>query len=277
VLLRSVDIGLQQPVMMHDCSITRNYTLILDFPLEFHPKRIVHGSVWYFNTGRPSRIGVIPRHSSSASDILWFEFQPCYVFHVINSWEEGDDIVLHACRLPRITLDDLGVNDESRFVDDKPAPYEFRMNLKSRKTSERPLSPVHCEFPVVNPKTVGRKSRCTFAATFDNAPRTPVFNGVSKLWLNDAGTYDEVGRIEYGANKFGGECTFVPRRDASDEDDGYLMTYVCDESAMTSEFWIMNAKTMDPTPIAKVALPQRVPYGFHGLYVSAEQIAAQHV
>lgn len=41
------------------------------------------------------------------------------------------------------------------------------------------------------------------------------------------------------------------------EDDGYLMTYVHDETANRSEFVVYDARTMAAAPVARVALPQR--------------------
>ena len=37
-------------------------------------------------------VGVMKRNGS-AKDIVWFRGENCYVFHVMNAWEEGDRIV----------------------------------------------------------------------------------------------------------------------------------------------------------------------------------------
>lgn len=42
-----------------------------------------------------------------------------------------------------------------------------------------------------------------------------------------------------------------------------------------SKLHVYDASTMSCTPLATVALPQRVPYGFHGMWVSREQMKAQ--
>ncbi|KAI9851042.1 MAG: hypothetical protein M1838_004568, partial [Thelocarpon superellum] len=80
------------------------------------------------------------------------------------------------------------------------------------------------------------------------------------------------------------EPRFVPRRPSRSEDDGYILTYVFDEAQLdasghapesaTSELWIIDARHMTDV-VAKVHLPQRVPYGLHGNWFSAEEIAAQ--
>ncbi|KAL6715977.1 hypothetical protein ACLMJK_006939 [Lecanora helva] len=81
------------------------------------------------------------------------------------------------------------------------------------------------------------------------------------------------------------EPRFVPRENGTSEDDGWLLAYVFDErSQLTvegelkedakSELWVINAKTMTDV-VAKIQLPQRVPYGLHGNWISEREIEGQ--
>ncbi|KAB8237012.1 carotenoid oxygenase family protein [Aspergillus alliaceus] len=80
------------------------------------------------------------------------------------------------------------------------------------------------------------------------------------------------------------ECSFVPREGGTVEDDGWLVTYVFDESQLDangnapttsrSELWVIDARTMRDI-VARVLLPQRVPYGMHGNWFSEEQVLNQ--
>ena len=80
------------------------------------------------------------------------------------------------------------------------------------------------------------------------------------------------------------ESRFVPRSNGDSEDDGWLLTYVFDESQLNadgecpetarSELWVIDAKTMTDV-VARVYLPQRVPYGLHGNWFSEDQILNQ--
>ncbi|KAI0021163.1 retinal pigment epithelial membrane protein [Xylariomycetidae sp. FL0641] len=80
------------------------------------------------------------------------------------------------------------------------------------------------------------------------------------------------------------EPRFVPRDGSPVEDDGWLLTYVFDESQLkedgecgddaVSELWIIDSRNMTDV-IAKVKLPQRVPYGLHGAWFPEEDIAGQ--
>ncbi len=80
------------------------------------------------------------------------------------------------------------------------------------------------------------------------------------------------------------ESRFVPREDGISEDDGWLLSYVFDESQLgrdgecqpdaKSELWVINALSMTDV-IARIRLPQRVPYGLHGNWFSEEDIQNQ--
>jgi carotenoid cleavage dioxygenase-like enzyme len=59
------------------------------------------------------------------------------------------------------------------------------------------------------------------------------------------------------------------------EDDGYLMTYVHDENRNKSELVVYDARTMSAVPVARVELPVRVPYGFHGAHITEAQLQQQ--
>lgn len=61
------------------------------------------------------------------------------------------------------------------------------------------------------------------------------------------------------------------------EDDGYLMTYVHDDTSGSSELVVYDARTMSGVPVASVQLPQRVPYGFHGTFVTETEFQQQVV
>lgn len=86
------------------------------------------------------------------------------------------------------------------------------------------------------------------------------------------------------------EPRFVPRRAGArvSEDDGWLLTYVFDESQLdddeggggaccddaVSELWIIDARTMRDV-VARVRLPQRVPYGLHGAWFPEDEVRGQ--
>ncbi|KAL9114307.1 MAG: hypothetical protein Q9227_001729 [Pyrenula ochraceoflavens] len=102
--------------------------------------------------------------------------------------------------------------------------------------------------------------------------------------LSSTDPNDPIQAFQLPPNHFAQEPRFVPRKNGLSEDDGWLLTYVFDESQLAidgscppdakSELWIIDAKGMKEV-VAKIHLPQRVPYGLHGNWFSDEQVKGQ--
>jgi len=274
-LVHQVDIDIPKAIMMHDFVITEKHSVFLDFPLEFEPKNMVKGSAFIFNPNRPTRFGVLGRHETK-DKIRWFNFKPGFAFHSFNAWEtvneKGEiEISIIVCRSESINLD-FPISEREVY----PRPHYYRINLTTEETSEKRVSEVECEFPVIHPAFVGRRNQFAYCATFDSK-QSNVFSGIVKFDQSDHrnGSIQEVGQILYGQNRFGGEAVYVPRKNGKSEDDGFLMTFIFDANSDKSHFVVFDAKTMSSKPLVRVVLPQRVPYGFHGLFIEEAKFQAQ--
>lgn len=67
---------------------------------------------------------------------------------------------------------------------------------------------------------------------------------------------------------FASEAPFCPRRAATSEDDGYLVTFTMDVNEDRSECLIFDARSLDRGPIARVRLPMRISSGTHATWSS---------
>ena len=92
------------------------------------------------------------------------------------------------------------------------------------------------------------------------------------MWIGFKGSAEHV---EYGPGRFGGEPIFAPRDGATEEDDGWVIGFVYDENDNSGECVIIDAQNFSAGPVARVKLPQRVPYGFHAAWVPQAGIDAQ--
>jgi carotenoid cleavage dioxygenase len=262
-LLRTVPINLPMGVMMHDFAITQNYTIFMDLPLTFSVERMKRGEpMLMFERDRPSRFGIVPRHGDN-SQIRWFETPSCYIFHTLNAYEDKDEVVLIACRMSSTTI--LGSTNTDSDAD-IPLLHRWRFNLNTGKVHEEKLDDVAAEFPRVNENLLGRPTQYGYAGKMAKS-LLPLFDGVIKYDFNNGKSQTH----EYGKGRYGGEAVFVPRLGATAEDDGWLVTYVYDTGEDSSELVILNAHDVNNQPVARVLIPQRVPYGFHATWVSEEQ------
>ncbi len=261
-LLRTVPIDLPMAVMMHDFAITENYTIFMDLPLTFSPERMQRGEpMMMFERDRPSRFGIVPRFGDN-NNIRWFESPACYVFHTLNAYEEGNEVVLMACRTSSTTV--LTSEDSPSDPDASiPRLYQWRFNLKTGGVREELLDDVASEFPRINENFLGQKAQYGYTGRMTTGS-TPLFDGLIK-YDHQSGKSET---HEFGGGRYGGEAVFVPRARGS-EDDGWLITFVYDTALDRSELVVVCARDMTGEPVARVIIPQRVPYGFHGAWISS--------
>ena len=89
-LVQTEEITVGGPTMMHDFNVTRNNVVFMDLPAVFDLEMAMRGEMpirW--DDDYPARLGVMPRTGSDA-DVTWYEIEPGYVFHPMNSYEDGD-------------------------------------------------------------------------------------------------------------------------------------------------------------------------------------------
>ena len=63
-----------------------------------------------------------------------------------------------------------------------------------------------------------------------------------------------------------GEPVFA--RAGHGEDEGYVLTFVYDAARAASDLVIIDAQNFEKGPVARVQLPRRVPFGFHGSWIA---------
>ena len=266
-LLRTVPIELPMAVMMHDFAITENYTIFMDLPLTISPERMQRGEPpLMFESNRPSRFGIVPRHGDN-SNIRWFETPACYVFHTLNAYEERDEIVLIACRMNSTNVLMSQKDSASALEDSTPKLHQWRFNLNTGTISETMLDDVASDFPRVNENFLGRQTQYGYAGRMAQSSM-PLFDGVIKYDLKSNNSQIH----EFETECYGGEAVFVPHPDGKDEDEGWLITFVYNSKEETSELVVIDAQNVTSEPVARVLIPQRVPYGFHGAWIDEAQL-----
>jgi carotenoid cleavage dioxygenase-like enzyme len=271
-LVHSAEIPLSAPRLPHDMAHTDKYAILMDLSVFPDPVALAKGR-WRsgFHPDVPSRFAVIPRRGTSA-DNRWFEASPCYIYHVVNAWDEDDAVVMIAHRVnPRCFLD--VPPDASEFekmmrnLSMDAELYRYRFDLRTGQTTEEQLDDRNTEFPSIDQRVSGRKGRYGYA--MDIPRRAPLdFAGIVKYDVTDGTSV----RYEMPAGVFCSESPFAPRVGSQGEDDGYLTTFVVDENAGTSELWVFDARELASGPACKLRLPHRVPRGFHACWVSGSEL-----
>ena len=261
-LVQSTEITVNGPTMMHDFAVSRNYAVFMDLPMIFDMEKAMSGGMpicW--SDDYPARYGVMPRNGQDA-DVQWFDIDPCYVFHTLNAHEEGDDIVLRACRIRELWRENTDIGTGDTNPADLPMMWEWRLNRGTGAVSERQLDDRASEFPRVPDALTGLASQYgyTMSQTADGAA-----GEIFKYDMNNDAARS-VHTFPIGHTP--GEASFVPAAGATNEDDGYLLTYVHAAETDTSYLVILDASNIEADPVAEVHLPRRVPTGFHGSWIA---------
>ncbi|MEL7189807.1 MAG: carotenoid oxygenase family protein [Pseudomonadota bacterium] len=254
-LVQEEEIAVKGPTMMHDFCITQSKTVFMDLPVVFDAEERAKGGLGIrHDDDYGARFGVMPRDGNSDA-VHWFEIEPCYVYHALNAYDDGDEVVLEGCRM-------VGYMAKGMVKPPIPVPYQWRLNLKTGAVIERQIDDLGIDFPVVPDALVGQQHQYGYFAQFGQM--APTVEGYHKICAKSGARQSHM--LQDGRQ--GSEARFVPAAGAQSEDDGYLLSYVFDPSTNASELVILNAAQLSDDPIARIHLPARVPAGFHGSWIS---------
>ncbi len=258
VITRTTAVEIPRAVMMHDFAVTARHTVFMDLPVVFDLGSMLRGKgPFVYRPRYGARFGVLPRHGQ-AKEVKWFEAKPCFVFHVLNAHDDGDAVELLACRMGEFpaTLTPPEQMSDRELKQSGSRLYRWRFDLKTGKTKEEEVGDTPADFPRINESLVGRKARYGYLMPLK-------MDALLKYDLAK-GSWQ---RHELGKGRLAGEPVFVPRPGGKGEDDGWLVSYVYDSATKKSEMLVLESRDFTAKPVARVLLPGRVPFGFHGAWV----------
>ena len=253
--------GIEIPnmVMMHDFQVTQNYVNFMDLPVCFDLGALATGMPFKFNRDAGARLGVMPRNGTNA-DVRWFEIEPCYVFHGVNSHESGDTIVMHVSRQPEAFGSS---NDDYAEVG---RLWSWTIDLAKGTVTEQQLDDRPGDFGRVDDRMIGLDARYGYVMAMggEGNAEEPVYG--SAFWKYDLhnGSCQE---HQLGTGVRGAEPVFAPAGENSGEDEGWVISLTHDTNTDESRLLIIDSRDFTGTPTAIVHLPRRVPYGAHGSWV----------
>ncbi|MFK4039779.1 carotenoid oxygenase family protein [Nonomuraea wenchangensis] len=263
------DIPIADAPMLHDFALTERYVVLYDLPVTFSMEHAQKGAPlpYAWNEAHGARLGLLPR---AGGETRWFDVEPCWVFHTVNAYDDGDEVVVDVIRYPK------------RFVDARldaggaPTLDRWRIDTLSGKVSQTRLDDRSQEFPRIDERRTGLPHRYGYTAAarelndivsphdteLEDLPDEAFDNTLIKHDLV-RGTQEA---RQFGRGAYVGEPVFVPEGEA--EDDGYVMTLVNNPDRGAADLVIVSARDFTGEPVATVHLPARVPLGFHGSWIA---------
>src|SRR5262249_33093497 len=101
-LIRTEEVEVAGPVMVHDMGLTETYAIAFDLPVVFNMDAAMAGKSlpYRWDPEYTPRVGLLPRNGSGA-DTVWVDLdEACYVYHPMNAYDDGEgrvvmDLVVH--------------------------------------------------------------------------------------------------------------------------------------------------------------------------------------
>jgi len=263
-LIHSTAVEIPRATMQHDFGVTATRVAFLDLPVVFDIDLATSGALlpfsWKPEAG--ARIGILERGGDGA-DVRWVGFDPCFVFHVMNAFDDGAAVVLDACR-----YDSSFDTKEGQVIGTTlPTLERWRVDPAANRVSTTALDDRTVEFPRIDDAMVGRPYRFGYCAEVSRLTGSDQFVGLVRYDF----VRDEAIGHEFSEHLFPGEPVFVRAPDGRSDDEGWVLSVVYDATTEMSDLYILDASSFTKAPDAIVHLPARVPYGFHGSWIPAER------
>jgi carotenoid cleavage dioxygenase len=252
--------------MVHDFFVTDTHVVFPIFPLTFDIQRAIErGMPLAWEPDKGTHFGVMPR-DGTAADVVWYEMEPRFMFHMMNAWNEGSTLqvdVTAANATQFAPMPDGNMASESDGIKPLFRRWSFDLDGGSNSVAETMLDDLPCEFPRTDDRFSTQPYRHGFAVggrgrelMFNQLVHYDTAAGTSKTWSG-------------GEHYLFGEAVVAPRAGAADEADGYMLMLAFNQQTQLSELMVFEALDIEQGPVAKAMLPIRIPAGFHGSWVGA--------
>ncbi len=227
---------------IHDLAITEKFLIFFDLPLLTDNGRI------HWQPEQGGEILLFDKQFKNKPII--FKIQSGWVFHFINAFEKDGKVFVYACRWPKYP------NEV-----DQPHIYEWQLDLTTQEVSERTVSPISAEMPVINNNFTAIENKFCYTTPSSYLP-VGKQNTFAKTNLQTGETEE----FNYDEGWVCGEPYFVSK--GRGEDDGWVVNLVTSEKSRQSFLAVHEASVKGLPLVAKIHIPVFVPTGFHGLWVA---------
>jgi len=270
-LLTSLPIA---PSMVHDFLATDDYLVFLIPPMRLKVIRQLLGFgafdknfVWRPEDG--VEVLVVP--IADPQRPVRIETEAFFQFHFTNAYQRANAIEFDVLSYPDFSAADRWFG--GLISGDPGAPHLGRLQRATLDVGNQSLRmdapfATSCEFPRVSPLVTARQHRYVFAAAHSSRDTSRV------------GLFDELVKIDVdsrtqsraklgGSERYASEPVFVPRADAADEDDGWLLAHVYDALSHTTHLAVFDALAMESGAVGRAHFDHHLPITFHGDWLPA--------
>ena len=251
------------PSMVHDFFVTKNHVAFPVFPLTGNLARAMRGGpAFAWEPEKGTHIGLM-RRNAGVETMRWLTTDPCFVFHPMNMWEEGDTLHVHVMQYDRAPLFPDTDGALRKTPPARLAHWTMDLADGSNLVRREFIDDLAGEFPRFDERRAGLGYRHGWFAArlrsgsemiFDSLVHIDFARGDRQLYTLPPGDVPS-------------EPVFVPR--GACEGDGWILSVIYRGAENRSDIAIFEARDIAAGPIGTAKLPRRVPFGFHGNWVAS--------
>ncbi len=251
-LVHSTDLDVPRATMQHDFGVTARRVAFLDLPVVFDPAS--SGLPFRWDPEAGARIGILDRGDAGTA-VRWIGMDPCYVFHVMNAFDDGPVTVLDVCCY------------QGTFSSTLPSLERWRIDPLGSAVERTRLDDRTVELPRIDDTLAGRPYRFGYCTEISRSEGSSSFDALVRYDFRR----DEAAFWDPGPGMSPGEPIFVRAPEGRSDDEGWVLSVVYDASRDSSYVVILDASSFGSAPEAVIHLPCRVPFGFHGSWIPADR------
>ena len=272
-LLQKAAVPLDKQPLIHDFVVTQKYLIFFIPPvslnlLPFLTKFKSYSKSLDWQPDKGTQILVIDRHSFSV--VSRGKTEPWFQWRFGNSYVDTDGTVIVTLiryqSFPQINQFLQEVATGQTQTEALGTFWQIRLDPQSASVIEtRQLLERGCEYPAIAPTKVGKPWRFTYLSVHrPDAKAAQELPGAIARFDHQTGRLTE---SDFGKNR----CPTSPiyATDATNPEQGWILTIVFDGESDRSEIWIFDEAHLDAEPICKLALPTALPLGFQAIWAPA--------
>jgi all-trans-8'-apo-beta-carotenal 15,15'-oxygenase len=257
-------VELPGPPMLHDFIATDTHLVFFLSPVRIDVPRMllqIGGFQDLFKWKPELGTEIIAVPIDRPSEAVRFTTDAFYQWHFTNAFTRGRQLVIDYVRYPSFdSFYEIGqyARGGSGAALDKSAAHRAVIDLDAKTLRSEPVLQRACEFPTVAPGREGREHTVSYLALGS-------VQGIGKL---DART-SSLAEHRLPDTQRITEPLFVPRANATAEDDGYVLALCHDGPTNRAFVSVYDAARIPDGPLARAWFDHQVPITFHGTYVPA--------
>lgn len=270
--------------IVHDAAVTKDWVIIPVMPVTVDLERMKKGGATYWwEPEKGTHVAVFRRDGTG--DVRWFETEASYSFHVVNSYQEGDRLIIDLMdadefpmwwpRPEQVESMRNGGRPHEAF-NPKLSRWTIDLTRNSNDIDREFLHDWEGEMPRIDERFATQPYRYAVYGVDD--PNYPLAHNLAEMGTNHnaIGWWDHQERRlttwYTGPDASVGEPVFAPRSPQAPEGDGFIIATVQRQAGQYTEVVVIDTRDISAGPVVTIHAPHRLRNAIHNAWIGQDEL-----